>query len=179
MHDNLHLEASGVFNRHEGLALLTTIVEGADNQLIFPNVDGLLPEGPEEGEARLISDEILKRMCLILKYITWIVGNTDLAIVAPECTPSAAVGFSSSFRPLPSQAEPSRKHLLLEVLLKTLKNPRQWRRKCGDRHRLLHLRSLSPLSIPPPPFLEPIGPSPFTPEVLAAAEPLHEPPSST
>uniref|UniRef100_A0A0E0NLG7 Uncharacterized protein n=1 Tax=Oryza rufipogon TaxID=4529 RepID=A0A0E0NLG7_ORYRU len=41
-----------------------------DNQLIFPNADGLLPEGPEEGEARLISDIVLKRMCLILKYIT-------------------------------------------------------------------------------------------------------------
>ena len=88
---------------------------------------------------------------------------------------------------------------------KPLKNPRQWRTEEGDRLHLLQLRP--PASIVdsrrsgesrvdflrmnhprdltnnmrahPCQLDQWIKPSPFTPEVLAAAEPLHEPPSST
>ena len=52
----------------------------------------------------------------------------------------------------PSQAEPSCQNLLLEVLLKTPQEiPGNGAASAEIGHRLLHLRSPSPLSIPPPP----------------------------
>uniref|UniRef100_A0A0E0HZB0 Uncharacterized protein n=1 Tax=Oryza nivara TaxID=4536 RepID=A0A0E0HZB0_ORYNI len=73
------------------------------------------------------------------------------------------------------QAKPSRRANIfsLKSSSKPFKNPRQWRSKCGDR----------PPSSSPPVAVAIVDSASSAiavhPEVLAAAEPLHEPPSST